>query len=97
MMVAPYRKGFKRVIRYYSIGGILTLGFSILTGWKASYLPPVSVAVIICVLMVGLLWATLNITDLPNPQSRLQTIGELTAHVLAIGLAIIVLVCFRMI
>jgi hypothetical protein len=50
----------------------------------------------IFVIVVGLLWATLNVTDLANPKCRTQTIGELAVHLFVFTLATLAMLYFGM-
>jgi hypothetical protein len=96
-MEAGYRKGITRVGRYYGAGFGLTFIFQCFVRQECAYLPPAGLTITIFVIAVGLLWATLNATDLIKRKSRTQTIGELTVHLFTFTLATLAMLYFEMV
>lgn len=78
---SSYRKGVKRVGLYYLTGIIAAVVFHLIVGWENMYAPPPSTLVVVFLMVIGILWATLNFTSLFSMQGRPQTLGELTVHV----------------
>jgi hypothetical protein len=72
-----YWKGLKRVLLFYIIGIMVV-------GWNSTYAPPLSVIVMIFLFIVGMLWAMLNLASLLDPRGQLQSLGELTVHVIVL-------------
>jgi hypothetical protein len=79
-----FKRGIKRAIIYYLAGSMLICILHLLVGWDYKYAPPLSFVFLVFLLIIGLLWAVLNITSLPDSRTRPQTLGELTVHVITL-------------
>jgi hypothetical protein len=96
-MVEAYQKGIRRAGRYYGVGFGLTFICQCFVRQECTYLPPAGLVITIFVIVIGLLWATLNVTDLVNPKCKTQTIGELMVHLFAFTLATLAMLYFGMV
>jgi hypothetical protein len=65
---------------FYICGLVATFVFHLLVGWENIYAPPLSTLVGMFLMIIGLLWAILNLSSLYNVACRSQTLGELTVH-----------------
>jgi hypothetical protein len=79
-MTSAYRKGLIRVSGYYLTGVFVSLVFHFVWGWEYINLMPRSASIFIFSILVGMTWATLNITRLFCPSTREQNLGELAVH-----------------
>jgi hypothetical protein len=85
--ISLYRKGLKRVLLYYFTGILATLVFHFIVGRENVYAPPLSVIVLLLLFVIGMLWAVLNLTSLVSQESRPQTLGELTIHIVVFAIS----------
>jgi hypothetical protein len=82
---ALYWKGLKRVLLFYIIGIMVV-------GWNNTYAPLLSVIVLIFLFIVGMLWAVLNLASLLDPRGQLQSMGELTVHIVVLLISVSVII-----
>jgi hypothetical protein len=84
LKMCSFKNGATRVVLFYSLGLAVTVVFHLLVGWENQYAPPLSMVVATLFLVIGMLWAVLNITSLCLLNVRSKTIGELVVHSIVI-------------
>lgn len=72
---------------YYAGGLLLSFIVHLWLGWEHKFLPPVSTAVFLLVLVAGLPWAVLNLMNLILSKFCPRQTGELLAHGIILILA----------
>jgi hypothetical protein len=88
-MATSFQQGFRRALKYYLITLMITLGWHAWAGWKYTFLPPPGISPVIISVVIGLLWAALNLTDFAGRACKFKTAGELAAHGIAFALVIL--------
>jgi hypothetical protein len=81
---ALYKKGLRRVLLFYSLGSVATTIFHFVVGWENAYAPPGSAVLFVFLFVIGILWAVLNLTSLLDARGRIQSLGELTVHIIVL-------------
>jgi hypothetical protein len=79
-----FRSGAIRAALFYVCGVLITCLFHFAIGWENKYAPPPAILIATAIVLIGVLWATLNLTSLAAIKTRAKVLGELSVHAIVI-------------